>query len=118
LKGNDEEYLDIYGNVTTKQLSDYIFDKNMNHKPKSERPKQTPITKTELSGDIILAHYPDKVKQEERKGYELIKQPRKFKRRLLRNGVAYQLKRHGEEYIQRVDEYVQSVLKRKSKSDR
>jgi uncharacterized protein YjbI with pentapeptide repeats len=64
LKGYDNEYINKYGNVTISLLGNYIYDKVTNHEPKSERPKQIPIVKTELSDDTVLAHYPDKVKQE------------------------------------------------------
>ena len=65
LEGNDEECIDKYGNVTTNLLGSYVYNKVITHQPKSERPKQTPIIKTESSGDIILAHYPDKIKEKE-----------------------------------------------------
>jgi uncharacterized caspase-like protein len=64
LSGLDNEYIDPNGNITAFSLGDRIFYKVTNHEPKSERPKQIPIIKAGLSGDIILAHYPDKVKQE------------------------------------------------------
>jgi uncharacterized protein YjbI with pentapeptide repeats len=74
LGGIDNDYVDKNGNVTTSLLGNYVYDKVMSHEPKSERPKQIPITKTELSGDIILAHYPDKVKQEEVNENEMLLQ--------------------------------------------
>jgi hypothetical protein len=54
LSGLEAEYVDPYGNVTTHLLGQYVYDK-ITSLPKSERPKQIPIIKTEISGDIILA---------------------------------------------------------------
>jgi uncharacterized protein YjbI with pentapeptide repeats len=64
LRGNDNGHVDKNGNITASSLGNYIYYQVTNHEPREERPKQRPIIKTELSGDIILAHYPDKVKQE------------------------------------------------------
>ena len=73
LKGNDNECVDKYGNVTASLLGNYVFDKVTSHEPREERPKQIPIVKTEFSGDIILARYPDKIKQEGINEYELLR---------------------------------------------
>jgi hypothetical protein len=56
LRGN-EDSVEADGNVTPHSLGKYIFKSIMNLPP-DKRPKQKPITKTELSGDIILASYP------------------------------------------------------------
>jgi Caspase domain len=66
LKGSDEEYVDSYGNVTTHLIGKYVYDK-ITSLPKSEKPKQIPIIKTEISGDIILATYPEKIKAIQRR---------------------------------------------------
>jgi YVTN family beta-propeller protein len=58
LKGNSNS-VDIYGNVTPSSLSNYIYNELMNL-PK--RPKQKPLTKGEVSGDIILTEHPDLAK--------------------------------------------------------
>ena len=56
LNGN-EDSVDIYGNVTPDSLGKYVFDKVT-----AKLPRQKPITKTEISGHIILAHYPNLIK--------------------------------------------------------
>lgn len=65
LKGLEEGYVDRDGNVTTNLLGQYVFDK-ITSLPKKEKPKQIPIIKTEQSGEIILATYPEKIRAERR----------------------------------------------------
>lgn len=60
-----EGYVDGYGNLTTHLIGQYIYD-NITSLPKSQKPKQIPIIKTEMSGEIILATYPAKIKQEQK----------------------------------------------------
>jgi tetratricopeptide (TPR) repeat protein/sugar lactone lactonase YvrE len=57
LRGNKKS-VDIGGNVTPYSLGNYVYKAILNL-PDKKRPKQKPITKTEASGEIILAHYPD-----------------------------------------------------------
>ena len=57
LKGN-EKSVDSDGNVTPDSLGNYVYKKIVNLPP-DRRPKQKPIRKTEASGEIILATYPD-----------------------------------------------------------
>jgi tetratricopeptide (TPR) repeat protein len=57
LKG-DQNSVDIYGNVTPDSLGRYIF-REIANLPAEKKPKQTPMTKTEVAGDIILAYYPE-----------------------------------------------------------
>ena len=57
LKGKKES-VDTNGYVTPSTLGNYIFKAIMNLPP-GKRPKQKPITKAEMSGDIILASYPN-----------------------------------------------------------
>lgn len=49
--------IDKYGYVTVDLLSNYIYNSIMSLKPE-RRPKQKPIAKMEISGGIVLAHYP------------------------------------------------------------
>jgi hypothetical protein len=93
LKGNDNEYIDKYGNVTISFLGNYIYDKVTNHEPREERPKQIPIIKTELSGDIILANYPDKVKKEK----EVIDENKALLKLLQRGNIAKFNKKYDED---------------------
>jgi hypothetical protein len=57
LKGNTES-IDSEGNVTPQSLGNYITRAIMSL-PSDERPKQRPMLKTEESGNVILASYPD-----------------------------------------------------------
>jgi tetratricopeptide (TPR) repeat protein len=57
LKG-DTEAVDSEGNVTPQSLGNYIIRAIMSL-PSDERPKQRPMLKTEESGNVILASYPD-----------------------------------------------------------
>jgi hypothetical protein len=57
LSGEDEEAIDKYGNVTVDTLGKYVYNKIMSL-PLDKKPKQKPIRKVEVSGDIVLAHYP------------------------------------------------------------
>jgi V8-like Glu-specific endopeptidase len=57
LKGN-ENSLDNYGNVTPESLTKYI-SREIRHLPDQKRLNQTPIMKSEASGDVILASYPE-----------------------------------------------------------
>lgn len=65
LKGVEEDYVDRDGNVTSRLIGQYVYDK-ITSLPQSERPKQIPIIKTEISGDIVLATYPEKIKHEQK----------------------------------------------------
>jgi tetratricopeptide (TPR) repeat protein len=57
LKGNTES-IDSEGNVTPQSLGNYVTRAIMSL-PLDERPKQRPMLKTEESGNVILASYPD-----------------------------------------------------------
>jgi uncharacterized protein YjbI with pentapeptide repeats len=57
LKGNTES-VDSEGNVTPQSLGSYVY-KEITSLPADKRPTQTPITKAEESGNIILAYYPE-----------------------------------------------------------
>ena len=57
LRGNTES-IDSEGNVTPQSLGNYIIRAIMSL-PSGERPKQRPMLKTEESGNVILASYPD-----------------------------------------------------------
>ena len=57
LKGNTES-IDSEGNVTPQSLGNYVIRAIMSL-PLDERPKQRPMLKTEESGNVILASYPD-----------------------------------------------------------
>ncbi|MFZ0512960.1 MAG: tetratricopeptide repeat protein, partial [Candidatus Nitrosopolaris sp.] len=56
LKG-DTESIDSEGNVTPQSLGKYVYRAIMSL-PLDKRPRQTPITRAEESGNIILASYP------------------------------------------------------------
>ncbi|MGH9953970.1 MAG: caspase family protein, partial [Nitrososphaeraceae archaeon] len=58
LKGKAEEAIDNSGYVTVDLLDKFIYTTIMSLPP-SKRPKQKPIRKVEVSGDIILAYYPE-----------------------------------------------------------
>lgn len=60
LKGldGDKRAVDNEGNITPQSLAKYVYREIMSL-PAHERPKQTPVMKTEESGDVILASYPD-----------------------------------------------------------
>jgi Flp pilus assembly protein TadD len=62
LRGN-EKSVDIDGNVTPNSLGKYVYREIVNL-PKEKKPKQIPLTKSELSGDIILAHHSHLVRQQ------------------------------------------------------
>ena len=57
LKGNTES-VDSEGNVTPQSLGNYVH-KVITSLPADKKPKQTPITKAEESGNVILAEYPE-----------------------------------------------------------
>lgn len=57
LRGN-QKVVDDYGRITAASLGRYIYNTIMSLSPE-RRPKQKPIVKMELSGEIILAHYPE-----------------------------------------------------------
>ena len=57
LKGNAES-VDSEGNVTPQSLGSYVYRAIMSL-PADKRPKQTPITKAEESGNVILAYHPE-----------------------------------------------------------
>ena len=57
LKGNAES-VDSEGNVTPQSLGTYVYRAIMSL-PADKRPKQTPITKAEESGNVILAYHPE-----------------------------------------------------------
>jgi hypothetical protein len=57
LRGNTES-IDTEGNVTPQSLGNYVTRAIMSLPP-DERPKQRPLLKTEESGNVILASYPD-----------------------------------------------------------
>ena len=57
LRGNKES-IDSEGNVTPQSLGNYVIRAIMSLPP-DERPKQRPMLKTEESGNVILASYPD-----------------------------------------------------------
>ena len=57
LKGNTES-IDSEGNVTPQSLGKYVYRAIMSL-PLDKRPRQTPITRAEESGNIILASYPE-----------------------------------------------------------
>ena len=57
LKGNKKS-VDSEGNVTPDSLGNYVYKEILNLPP-DKRPKQKPIRKTEASGEIILATYPE-----------------------------------------------------------
>jgi tetratricopeptide (TPR) repeat protein len=56
LKG-DEGAIDDYGYVTADSLARFIYTKIMSL-PREKRPRQKPIRKMEMSGEIVIAHYP------------------------------------------------------------
>jgi hypothetical protein len=55
LKGNTES-IDSEGNVTPQSLGKYVYRAIMSL-PLDKRPRQTPITRAEESGNIVLASY-------------------------------------------------------------
>jgi Tfp pilus assembly protein PilF len=57
LRGNTQS-IDSEGNVTPQSLGNYVIKAIMGL-PLDERPKQRPMLKTEESGNVILASYPD-----------------------------------------------------------
>ena len=57
LRGNTES-IDSEGNVTPQSLGNYVIRAIMSLPP-DERPKQRPMLKTEESGNVTLASYPD-----------------------------------------------------------
>jgi hypothetical protein len=57
LRGNTDS-IDSEGNVTPQSLGNYIIRAIMSL-PLDERPKQRPMLKTEESGNVILASYPE-----------------------------------------------------------
>ena len=57
LEGNKES-VDSNGNVTPYSLNKYI-SKKINELPAEKRPRQKPVMKSEISGEIILASYSD-----------------------------------------------------------
>jgi Caspase domain/Pentapeptide repeats (8 copies)/NHL repeat len=57
LKGNAES-VDGEGNVTPQSLGTYVYRAIMSL-PANKRPKQTPITRAEESGNVILAYHPE-----------------------------------------------------------
>jgi hypothetical protein len=57
LKGNTES-VDNEGNVTPQSLGRYVYRAIMSLPPE-KRPKQTPFTRAEGSGDLILAPHPE-----------------------------------------------------------
>jgi Pentapeptide repeats (8 copies) len=57
LNGAGGQSVDNEGNVTPTSLGRYVF-KAMMDLPEEKRPRQTPITKTEGAGDIVLASHP------------------------------------------------------------
>jgi uncharacterized caspase-like protein len=57
LRGN-ENSLDIYGYVTPESLTKYI-SREVRNLPDEKRLNQTPVMKSEASGDVILASYPE-----------------------------------------------------------
>jgi tetratricopeptide (TPR) repeat protein len=61
LRGN-EDSVDVKGNVTPHSLGNYVY-KKITSLPRKKRPNQKPITKTEESGEIILAYYPALTKE-------------------------------------------------------
>src|SRR3989442_15815429 len=62
LKRN-EKSVDSEGNVTPDSLGNYLYREIVNLPP-DRRPKQKPIRKTEASGEIVLAYYPELGKKE------------------------------------------------------
>jgi hypothetical protein len=60
LKGlrGSKESIDSEGNVTPQSLGNYVF-RAMMSLPLRERPKRRPMLKTEESGNVILASYPE-----------------------------------------------------------
>jgi uncharacterized protein YjbI with pentapeptide repeats len=54
----DTESIDSEGNVTPQSLGKYVYRAIMNL-PLDKRPRQIPITRTEESGNVILASYPE-----------------------------------------------------------
>ena len=67
LKGGEGEAVNIKGYVTPYTLGNYIHDRIT-----SIDRRQKPITKTEMSGDILLAYYPQPVEKQEK---ELLNRP-------------------------------------------
>jgi hypothetical protein len=57
LKGNKNSS-DIYGNVTPDSLANYI-SREVSNLPDEKRLNQTPVMKSESSGHVILASYPE-----------------------------------------------------------
>jgi hypothetical protein len=57
LRGNSES-VDSEGNVTPQSLGRYVYRAIMSL-PADKRPRQTPITRAEESGDVILASHPE-----------------------------------------------------------
>ncbi|MGC2570991.1 MAG: tetratricopeptide repeat protein [Candidatus Nitrosopolaris sp.] len=57
LRGNTDS-IDSEGNVTPQSLGNYVIRAIMSLPP-NERPKQRPMLKTEESGNVTLASYPD-----------------------------------------------------------
>jgi MAP3K TRAFs-binding domain/Caspase domain len=61
LKGGNGEAVNLEGYVTPYTLGNYVY-----YRITSEDRRQKPITKTEMSGDIELAHYPQLVEKQEK----------------------------------------------------
>ena len=60
IKGLGEEgAVDKYGYVTADSLGRFIYDGIMSL-PIDRRPKQRPVRKMDISGEIVIAHYPQK----------------------------------------------------------
>ena len=55
----EEGAVDKYGYVTTDSIGRFIYDGIMSM-PIDRRPKQKPVRKMDISGEIVLAHYPQK----------------------------------------------------------
>jgi len=62
LKGGNGEAVNLEGYVTPYTLGNYVYNGIT-----SEDRRQKPITKTEMSGDIILAYYPELAERQEKK---------------------------------------------------
>jgi tetratricopeptide (TPR) repeat protein len=61
LKGGNGEAINLEGYVTPYSLGNYVYDRIT-----SIDRRQKPITKTEMSGEIILAYYPQLVQKQEK----------------------------------------------------
>ena len=53
----DKQAMDKYGYVTADSLAKFIYDGIMSL-PVDKRPKQKPVRKMDISGEIVIAHYP------------------------------------------------------------